>query len=266
MDEEEAASQAAQKPSSASDASENIGVSASNSTVGGDVTGRDKIAAGANVVQAEAGAAVSISTGLTPEQVTDLIDVILRNFSRVPVSQLADEVDNTLHQFRTYHEQLYEWKELHNILSEILRTFDVFRIQAERLQSSEELEDLWRAWQPVEQQVEIMLDWAKGIQHIGTPYQELPNRTEGEDWAVKINALRNDIKHNLRQSLTSTTERGFLHKLTRPQGSFLFSFRELISNFYNAIVTFLHRADKNLRDTASQLSNLSKGVLGDKGQ
>src|SRR5574337_1243471 len=124
MDEEEPASQAAQKPSSASDASENIGVSASNSTVGGDVTGRDKIAAGANVVQAEAGAAVSISTGLTPEQVTDLIDVILRNFSRVPVSQLADEVDNTLHQFRTYHEQLYEWKELHNILSEILRTFD----------------------------------------------------------------------------------------------------------------------------------------------
>lgn len=217
-----------------------VSIGQSSQVNAADLVGRDKI-------------------GLDGEEVKGIIEVLLKNIPRSALG--AEQLDRALGQFREYHERLHEWKELHNYLSEILRTFDSFRVQADRWTTGGSLDPLRQSWQSVNQQVEILLDWAKTIKHIGTPYRELANAREGEDWAVKIDDLQNALSEFLRFDKAPGGKSPF-GGLFGQKSDEWYRLHELASSFNNATVMYLHRADKNLRDTATYLYNLSRNVLG----
>ncbi len=156
----------------------------------------------------------------------------------------------TLKMFRNLHARLAEWKELHNYLCDVIMTFNQFSREVEQLQlNGTEVIDprsLVRRWRPVRQRIELLLEWSKRIVCIGTPYSESGTiGLQGERWSVRLSIMRNDMDSILRQS--------------RVNCSALYELTQTIDDEVNL---HMYLADKSLRDTASQLNEISEIVLG----
>jgi hypothetical protein len=224
-------------------------------TGGGDIVGGNKIVKGLDV--------------------DELVDVLRRALGRD--DPRPEELSQALASIQAYHTALYEWKELHNCLDEIINAFGQYYSQIERSNAEKrvvDMDSLRMLWHPVSSRVDELLDFAATIKTIGQPYAVMPDHAmAGEKWAVEINSLRRAINGRLHMSTDESpanpTAEPLMVKLTQPvQG--LFGIRpgwwtelyELTHTFNDAATRHMHLADKKLRDTASALYNLSTTRLG----
>lgn len=200
------------------------------STDGGDFVGRDKI------VQ---------YYQLDVEKLLSTLKKALPDGDPAP-RQLLE----TLQGFQHFHTRLFEWKELHNLMNEVTFTLDQFTREVERNDATGEPirpRALTRLWRPVAQKVDILLEWAGGVQHIASPAFKSKDdgSVVGPGWAVEL--------HNARTRLDKA-----LPKADKdPQELYDATF-----DFSDAAERHMYLADKHLRDTAQELYNLSRIVLG----
>lgn len=207
--------------------------------------------------------------GITGEELEHIIETLLKYF---PKSYLKnpDELDRILNEFRQYYEQLQEYKELHNKINEILTALEPFRTEMYRLNFlslSPELERLRTLWLPVSIRVEELLNWSQTIKYIGKPFHLGDNVKEGEPWAIQFSEMRDKIN----QLGLSTYSIGELDHLdfkkiysfqrARNKVRWLNNLFEFTSQLSNATFINLDIADKQLRQTAQELLNLSNKAM-----
>ena len=190
-------------------------------------------------------------------------------------------VKKLLNDLRLLSEKLYEWKELHNHLDEIINIFAQFAKQVDRLATAgEPLEDIFRlneSWQPIHRRVNVLLLWSEqDVKHIGQPYLLLEDGSRrGEKWAVEL-AMQHDVVHTLlAESPDFTPVKPASGGLSRFIKSFneqpsaetavwqqwWRSLRENTQTFNNKLNNHMFLADKELRKTAVELHNFSKETL-----
>lgn len=220
---------------------------------GSDVAGRDHI------------------EGLSGKELNLIIGTLLKHFPK-GVVQNPVELDKTLSDFRRYHEQLHEYKELHNGINEILVSFEPFKAEIDRSNSRRllpKLMDLRDLWRPVWMTVGSLLKWSQTITYIGRPFQELADKSKsGEDWAVQFSELQGRINLHLGMNEFSTEH------VSYPSKAMILAFQslgaeipwwetltELTSSFGHASYHHMNSADKRLRQTAQELFNLSNRAL-----
>ncbi len=173
-----------------------------------------------------------------------------------------------LDEYRQYHEQLHEWKELHNQLDMILTTFAPFAAQVDRADFSNkpaEITLLVQLWRPAAGRVDELLEWAPSIRYIGKPYHVDSGGTqEGEKWAMEIAALRRDLEEHLNARVRQPSSDGgqFLQRLLGGRPEWWRVLFDLSHTFEDVTAKHMHLADKQLRQTATDLYILSERAWG----
>jgi len=214
-----------------------INLTSDQASIGGDVVGRDKV----TQVQGD-----QINTYIQ----LDLAKLMETLKQALPDNDpLPDRLVNALHDFKRYHTRLWEWKELHNALNEVIFVFDQFSKEVERRDASSNLGDvraLRRLWHPVDQKVELLLDLATKVQRIGSPLVTLPDGSrQGPPWAIELASVTDQLKHLFEEGVPT-----------------LDNLYEATYAFSDAAEKHMYLADKQLRDTAGELYNLSNALLG----
>ncbi len=201
------------------------------SVQGGDFVGRDKIV---NYYQ------------LDVERLVEVLRAALPADDPTPQHLLE-----TLAQFRAFHAQLYEWKELHNYLNDVLFTVGQFVREVERLEAQGLPGDpraLGRLWRPVAQKVSLLLEWARQVQYIAPPLVDDAQGLRGPRWAVEIAANRRRVD-----------------EILQPAEFELHALYDAAYDFVDSVERHMYLADKALRETAGELYTLSRMVLGELG-
>lgn len=232
-----------------------VEIDGSVNTGGGDIVGRDKVYQGLDV--------------------GELVEALKRAF---PYGDQRPEVfRQTIARLQEYHTALYEWKELHNALDEILSAFGQFSAQVERSDAEKwpgDLASLRNLWRPVSSQVDSLLEFGASIKVIGQPFRVLADRsTTGEKWAVEVHALRTAINQRLHlgtgQAALAEGRDSFFGQVLQSTGGLLgirpgwwTELYELTHAFGDAAYRHMHLADKKLRETANELYQLSSTNLG----
>lgn len=155
----------------------------------------------------------------------------------------------TLQSFQHFHRRLYEWKEVHNYYNDITTALGQFSREIERLEASREEIDsraLKRLWRPVAQKVGLLLDWSAQVQFISeTPFEQSSEGLKGPPWAVEICVTKSQMDELLQRSIVEILD---LYDAT--------------FDFLDVAEKNLYLADKQLRETAGEIYNLSRIVLG----
>jgi len=186
-----------------------------------------------------------------------------------------------LKELRLLSEKLYEWKELHNHLDEIINIFAQFSKQVDRLAvAGEPVEDMYRlndSWQPVHRRTNVLLLWSEqDVKYIGEPYILLDDGgRRGEKWAVEL-AMQHDVIHALLASPPVFTKAksasGGLSRFiksfndepsqeTAVWQQWWHNLRENTQTFNNKLSNHMFLADKELRKAALDLHDFSKETL-----
>jgi hypothetical protein len=203
--------------------------------------GRDK-----NVTTVQ-GDQINYAVQLDVQKLLDTLKQALPADDPLPASVLA-----MLQEFRTFHTRLWEWKELHNFLNDVIFVFDQFSREVERRDATGALGDvraLKRLWRPVDQKVSLLLTFAAQIQYIGPPL--VVNRDgsrQGPPWAIELAGAADPLKHLFEESAPA-----------------LEAVYEATYTFSDAAEKHMYLADKQLRDAAGELFNLSNALLGSVG-
>jgi hypothetical protein len=222
---------------SASNISGGVNLTSDQASIGGDVVGRDKV------------------TQVQGDQINNYIQLDLVKLAEtlkqaLPANDpLPDRLVSALQDFQRYHTRLWEWKELHNALNDVIFVFDQFSKEVERRDASNNLGDvraLRRLWRPVEQKVQLLLDFATKVQHIGSPLVTQPNGSrQGPPWAIELASANDQLDHLFAEGVPT-----------------LDNIYEATYAFSDAAEKHMYLADKQLRDTAGELYNLSNALLG----
>jgi hypothetical protein len=220
-------------------------------TIGQDVVGRDKI--------------VTTNIGLNVQELVEALRQVFPSGDARP-----ERVGQVLDQFRAYHAKLYEWKELHNAINKIIDAFDQYsgRVESSYTEKKPLKPTVYQeAWRPVNRGVDDMLDWAQTIQHIGKRYQALANdRLEGERWAVDIKARRDDLMTHFQrgQAVEQSMSGAVFQRLFQADSAqeWLRRLYILTHEFEDVIKRYMSQADSQLRQTATDLYDLSKQAFG----
>lgn len=215
--------------------------------------------------------------GISGNEVNQIIETLLKHFPKGYLHN-PSELDKTLSDFRDYHEQLHEYKELHNAVNEILVAFEQFKAEIDRANSRRllpklsHLRDLWR---PVSISVVSMLNWSQNIKNIGKPFQLLEDKSKsGEDWAIQFSELQSRINEHLGMTDQLGVNEYSKKDIDYPSQIQILSFQklgteiiwwetlsELTSSFSHISSHHMNSADKQLRQTAQELFNLSNKAL-----
>jgi hypothetical protein len=153
-----------------------------------------------------------------------------------------------LRNFRGFHVRLFEWKEVHNVLNDVIFVFDQFSREVERRDASGQpgdLRSMTRAWRPVKQKIDLMCSCAAALQYIGAPLVVSAAGRQGPAWAIDILSAADRLADLL--------------------GSAQMNFAGLYDATYalaDAAEKHMYLADKQLRETAGELYNLSNLLLG----
>ena len=105
--------------------------------------------------------------------------------------------------------ELEEWKELHNLLQHLDTAFTPFHNRAKalgdvtsspmgrrRMKFSEDIKNQFDAdWRPCGDQMERLLEFAKGLQHIGEPYD--PLKEKGPKWMFELRGSQSTLQDAL---------------------------------------------------------------------
>ena len=180
-----------------------------------------------------------------------------------------EQLGQLLDEFRAYHSKLHEWKELHNYLNKIIDAFDQYAAQVDNSYAEKKPRKpsaYQEAWWPVNWKVNEMLAWAQTLQHIGQSYRVLENdQLEGEGWAVDLKAKRDDLLDHFQSGLAFERREGsaVLQRLLQgdPAREWLDRLYNLTREFEGAIKQHMSQADNQLRETATDLYNLSRQAL-----
>lgn len=197
--------------------------------IGGDVLGRDKIIL--NFYPSDIDRLVKALRSVLPE-------------GDPAPQQLAENLKN----FELLHSCLAEWKELHNLITDIQIALSPFLSEVDRIKIRKrkfEGDSLLILWRPARQRILILLDWSEGIHFIGKPAQRGSANFIGERWMVDINGRYQGVEEILREGITDIS---ILH--------------ESAHDLNDVSDRHLFWADKKLRDAAGELCNLSRFVLG----
>ena len=222
---------------SVSNISGGVNLTSDQTRIGGDVVGRDKV------------------TQVQGDQINNYIQLDLAKLvdtlkQALPENDpLPERLVNALQDFKQYHTRLWEWKELHNALNDVIFVFDQFSKEVERRDAANHLGDvrvLKRMWRPVDQKVELLMDFATRVQHIGPPLVVQPDGSrQGPPWAIELASVADQLKGLFEESVLT-----------------LDAIYEATYAFSDAAEKHMYLADKQLRDTAGELYNLSNALLG----
>ena len=214
-----------------------INLTGDQANIGGDVVGRDKV----TQVQGN-----QINTYLQ----IDLAQLAATLKQALPANDpLPDRLVAALQDFKQYHARLWEFKELHNALNDVVFVLDQFAREVERLDAAGQTGSaraLARLWRPVDQKVDLLITFAAGVQYIGAPLVERNGGWQGPAWAIE---------------LQSAAQR--LNELLTPSDYDFTALYDATNTFSDAADKHLYLADKQLRDTAGELYNLSQQLLGE---
>ncbi len=226
---------------SVSSVSGGVGVNGEQVSVGGDVTGRDKI----TQVQGDA---------VQGDKIVNLVQLDVQKLVETLKQALPDDdplpahLVRTLREFRDYHARLYEWKEVHNVLNDVIFVFDQFSREVERRDASGQpgdLRSMARAWRPVKQKIDLMRSTALTLQVIESPLVESAAGRQGPAWAIEILAAAERLA-----DLLDDAQMNF---------NGLYDATYALSDVAEK---HMYLADKSLRETAGELYNLSNLLLG----
>jgi hypothetical protein len=214
-----------------------INLNSDRASIGGDVVGRDKV----TQVQGD-----QINTYLQLD-LPKLLETLKHSLPKD--DPLPDRLMNTLHNFQQYHTRLWEWKELHNALNDVIFVLDQFSREVERLDAAAQtgtVRALARLWRPVNQKVDLLIEFARNLQYIGSPFIERNGNRQGPLWAIELH---------------STAQR--INALLTPLDYDFAALYDATNTFSDAASKHLYLADKQLRDTAGELYTLSQRLLGE---
>jgi hypothetical protein len=223
--------------STTSNISGGVNLNSDQTSIEGDLVGRDKI----TQVQGD-----QINTYIQidlPQLLETLKQALPEN------DPLPDRLVNALKDFKHYHSRLWEFKELHNALNDVVFVLDQFAREVERLDAAGQTGNaraLARLWRPVDQKVDLLIEFARNLQHIGTPLSQHNGSWQGPAWAIE---------------LQSTAQR--INDLLAPSDYDFTALYDATNTFSDAVDKHLYLADKQLRDTAGELYHLSQQLLGE---
>lgn len=186
-------------------------------------------------------------TSISELDVEKAIDVLQQTLpADDPTPQrLRQLLDN----FQDFHNRLFEWKELHNYLNDVVFVMDQFAREVERLDARGESGNprlLARLWRPVTRKVMLLVDWAATVQYIDSPLVSLPDGArQGPRWAIELQVAQTRIDEVFKSDEFDVE-----------------SLYDATYDFTDVAERHLYLADKQLRDTAGDLYALSRVVLG----
>jgi hypothetical protein len=213
--------------------------------------------------------------GFSGKEVNLLMETLLKYFDKGYLQDPA-KLGNTLSDFRTYHEKLHEYKELHNAVNEIQIDFEQFKAEIDRAtftRSISKLSTLRKLWRPVSLKITALLKWSQTIQSIGKPFKILEDKSRsGEEWAIQFSGLQSRMNEHLgmdeQTGETSKKEAEYPNQMQiiayQSLGRDLAwweTLSELTSEFQHTWSHHMNAADKQLRETAQELYNLSNKAL-----
>jgi len=224
--------------SGGADISGGINLTSDQANIGGDVVGRDKVVGGDEVH----GDKIVVQLDLA--KVWETLKQALPENDPLP-----DRLVAALENFKQYHSRLWEFKELHNALNDVVFVLDQFSREVERLDAAGQRGDirtLGRLWRPIDQKVDLLIEFAKGVQHIGTPLVEMKGSWQGPPWAIELRMAAQRV-----------------NDLLTPANYDFAALYDATYAFSDAAEKHLYLADKQLRDTAGELFNQSNQLLGE---
>ena len=145
--------------------------------------------------------------------------------------------------------QLGEWKDLHHLLHELLAAFSPFYANLRALGTAgagpANGRALLQSWRPCQTEVDRLMDFESGVEHI-----QLPRRWEGRaaprpDWGARIASLRREVEDQLREEQWSIE--GLI---------------DLADEFDQACDCYLSLADRELRRAVEHVQRLYTHLLG----
>ncbi len=159
------------------------------------------------------------------------------------------ELRAVIAELTTLQAQMAEWKELHHLLHEILVAFAPFHARLGPFGAdgftATECRALLQNWRSCQDGIDMLTDFACGIEHIGRPFERAGRELRGERWAVEIVALQLLLEDALKEESPSPT-----------------SVLELAEEFNSACHRHLALADRKLRAVVDKLQQLSTRLLG----
>lgn len=207
--------------------------------------------------------------------VEELVSALKEAFPKDdPRPEQLRKILSAFEKFQRLQQALYEWKELHNALDDILTAFAPFSSEIHRADAEKtipSLSTLNNLWYGVSARVDALLQFAGYINHIGKRYREEAGMISGEVWAVKISAMRNQVNIQLGLNETSSFRASTKRSISFAEKSKLMigirpewwiTLYELNNEFNHTAYGQMHWADKKLRETATELYTLSKSVFG----
>ena len=191
----------------------------------------------------------SLDTTYSPERVQQLQLTILEETSetgRDAFVEFTQQVDAYLNQFNLLHEQMEEWKEVHNLLQDMqnyfapcrsyIYAFGRLRHSPTRQRDEERLlYEIEVEWRPCKRVLRRLEEFATGILAIGEAYDSSGKR--GPDWLLNPQKAATQLEKNLFDSD-------------------ILALRESLSNFGDQVDQYLYLADKALLKVANDIMRL----------
>lgn len=205
---------------------------------------------GVGDIQGNTGGTVNIAGGDIIQYQLDVDRLAAALKQALPEDDPApQQLLDVLNQFKTFHSHLYEWKEVHNLLNDIIYVLDQFAREVERMDAASTPGDpraLARLWRPVAAKMAVLLDWSSDVRFIAAPFvRQATGALTGPDWAVELEAARLRLEETL-----------------QPAGFNPAVLYDSTQDFSDVAERHMYLADKRLRDTAGELYTLSRIVLG----
>lgn len=193
----------------------------------------------------------SLDTTYSPERVQQLQLTILEETSetgRDAFVEFTQQVDAYLNQFNLLHEQMEEWKEVHNLLQDMqnyfapcrsyIYAFGRLRDSPTRQRDEERmLYEIEVEWRPCKRVLRRLEEFAAIILAIGEAYDG--DTGLGPDWLLKPQKAAAELEKTL-------------------FNSDILGLREGLSNFGDQVDQYLYQADKALLKVANDIMRLPR--------
>jgi len=195
--------------------------------------------------------------GLSGAEINQIIETLLKYFPRGHLQ--PSRLDSTLNLFYQYHEQLREWKELHDSLDDLIKAFDPYYVLVQtsdmtrKVSSRKKLRALWG---PVSRQVDALLVFVNNANYINQPQVLGDGSRKGVVQVDSLNELRRHISELLEARAYPTFQQCLLFKYLNVDIDWWQEIYKLAGEFEHVIKQQMHLADKRLRDTATEIYRL----------
>jgi hypothetical protein len=199
--------------------------------------------------------------GITGEELVEILKTVSPKY--------LSKLNKTLRDFRHYHKELDEYKELHNKINDILTRFEPFRNEIISLKSNQierKIESLKIRWQPVSMLVDSLLSWARKIEYIGERFQILEGKEKrGESWAVLFSAEQDEM-NQLGLKIIYTEKMIYPNQppsveISADKSLWVSRLKSCTERFHNITLIHMYETDKKLLKTAQELLSISDKAL-----